>query len=32
VIGEKFDYIQEPDVIHDVFGHVPLLTDPIYAR
>jgi phenylalanine-4-hydroxylase len=28
---EQFDYIQEPDVFHDVFGHVPLLTDPIYA-
>ena len=28
---ETFDYIQEPDVFHDVFGHVPLLTDPIYA-
>jgi phenylalanine-4-hydroxylase len=28
---ESFDYIQEPDVFHDVFGHVPLLTDPIFA-
>ena len=28
---ETFDYIQEPDVFHDVFGHVPLLTDPIFA-
>ncbi len=28
---ETFDYIQEPDVFHDVFGHVPLLTDPTYA-
>jgi phenylalanine-4-hydroxylase len=28
---EQFDYIQEPDVFHDVFGHVPLLTDPIFA-
>jgi phenylalanine-4-hydroxylase len=27
----QFDYIQEPDVFHDVFGHVPLLTDPIFA-
>ena len=26
-----FDYIQEPDVFHDVFGHVPLLTDPVFA-
>lgn len=28
---ECFDYIQEPDVFHDVFGHVPMLTDPTYA-
>lgn len=28
---ESFDYIQEPDVFHDVFGHVPLLTDPVFA-
>jgi phenylalanine-4-hydroxylase len=28
---ETFDYIQEPDVFHDVFGHVPLLTDPVLA-
>ena len=26
-----FDYIEEPDVFHDVFGHVPMLTDPVYA-
>ena len=29
---ETFDYIQEPDVFHDVFGHVPMLTDPVYAN
>jgi phenylalanine-4-hydroxylase len=23
--------LQEPDVFHDVFGHVPLLTDPMFA-
>jgi phenylalanine-4-hydroxylase len=28
---ENFDYIQEPDVFHDVFGHVPMLTDPVFA-
>ena len=28
---DSFDYIQEPDVFHDVFGHVPLLTDPVFA-
>jgi phenylalanine-4-hydroxylase len=27
----SFDYIDEPDVFHDVFGHVPMLTDPVYA-
>ena len=29
--ASSLDYIQEPDVFHDVFGHVPLLTDPTYA-
>ncbi len=24
---EQLDYLQEPDMFHDVFGHVPLLTD-----
>ncbi len=28
---EQLDYIQEPDIFHDVFGHVPLLTDPVFA-
>ena len=28
---ETFEYIQEPDVFHDVFGHVPMLTDPTFA-
>jgi phenylalanine-4-hydroxylase len=28
---EQLDYIQEPDVFHDVFGHVPMLSDPIFA-
>lgn len=27
----QFDYIEEPDVFHDVFGHVPMLTDPVFA-
>jgi phenylalanine-4-hydroxylase len=29
---EEIDYLEEPDVFHDVFGHVPLLADPVYAR
>jgi phenylalanine-4-hydroxylase len=28
---EEFDYIVEPDVFHDFFGHVPLLLNPIFA-
>ena len=28
---EELDYIVEPDVFHDVFGHVPLLTQPDFA-
>jgi len=28
----EFDYIVEPDVFHDFFGHVPLLYDPVYAE
>ncbi|MEI8298524.1 MAG: phenylalanine 4-monooxygenase [Pseudomonadota bacterium] len=29
--AEQLDYLQEPDVFHDVFGHVPLLAHPVYA-
>jgi len=28
---EQFNYIQEPDAFHDLFGHVPLLTNQAYA-
>ncbi|HQY44776.1 MAG TPA: phenylalanine 4-monooxygenase [Paracoccaceae bacterium] len=28
---EEMDYIEEPDIFHEVFGHCPLLTDPDYA-
>lgn len=28
---EEFDYVIEPDVFHDLFGHVPLLFNPIFA-
>ena len=27
----ELDYLQEPDIFHDVFGHVPMLTDPVFA-
>lgn len=29
---DQLDYLEEPDVFHDVFGHVPLLANPAYAR
>lgn len=29
---EEFDYIVEPDVFHDFFGHVPLLFNPVFAE
>lgn len=28
---EQEDYLQEPDIFHDVFGHVPLLANPVFA-
>ena len=27
----EFDYIVEPDIFHDMFGHVPLLFNPVFA-
>ncbi|MEE8332827.1 MAG: phenylalanine 4-monooxygenase [Alphaproteobacteria bacterium] len=27
----QMDYLQEPDVFHDFFGHVPMLTNPVFA-
>jgi phenylalanine-4-hydroxylase len=27
----EFDYLEEPDIFHDVFGHVPLLANSVYA-
>jgi phenylalanine-4-hydroxylase len=28
----ELDYLQEPDVFHDVFGHVPMLSNPVFAN
>jgi len=28
---EEIDYISEPDLFHDLFGHVPLLLNPVFA-
>jgi phenylalanine-4-hydroxylase len=29
--ANQLDYLEEPDVFHDVFGHVPMLMNPIFA-
>lgn len=29
---EELDYLQEPDIFHEIFGHCPLLTNPAYAE
>lgn len=28
---DQLDYLQEPDIFHDVFGHVPMLADPMFG-
>ena len=28
---EELDYLVEPDIFHDFYGHVPLLFDPVFA-
>ncbi len=30
--AHQLDYLQEPDVFHDVFGHVPMLMHPVMAE
>lgn len=29
---QEFDYLQEPDIFHEIFGHCPLLTNPAFAH
>jgi len=29
---EQLDYLEEPDMFHDIFGHVPLLSNPIFSK
>ena len=28
---EKLDYLEEPDMFHDIFGHIPLLSNPVFS-
>ncbi|MEX2628392.1 MAG: phenylalanine 4-monooxygenase [Tistlia sp.] len=28
---DELDYLEEPDLFHDIFGHVPMLMDPVFA-
>jgi phenylalanine-4-hydroxylase len=30
-LPEHLDYLQEPDIFHEIFGHCPLLTNPAFA-
>ncbi len=29
--ADQLDYLEEPDVFHDVFGHAPMLAHPVFA-
>jgi phenylalanine-4-hydroxylase len=29
---DEIDYLQEPDIFHEIYGHTPLLTDPRFAE
>ncbi len=29
--ADQLDYLQEPDIFHDIYGHVPMLMNPIFA-
>ena len=28
---EQLDYLEEPDMFHDIFGHIPLLANPVFS-
>ena len=30
-IPDELDYVQEPDIFHELVGHCPMLTNPVYA-
>ena len=30
-IPEELDYLEEPDIFHELFGHCPMITDPVFA-
>lgn len=29
---QEIDYLQEPDIFHEIYGHCPLLTNPVFAK
>ena len=29
---EQIDYLEEPDMFHDIFGHIPLLLNPTFSK
>lgn len=31
-VEEELDYVQEPDIFHELFGHCPMLTNSVYAE
>lgn len=31
-VQEELDYVKEPDIFHEIFGHCPLLVEPTYAN
>jgi phenylalanine-4-hydroxylase len=31
-VFEELDYVQEPDIFHELFGHCPMLTNVVYAK